>query len=229
MEEQPWDKIKTEKLTSACKKIANWKAPGLDQVQNFWLKYLVALHPILAKLIDHIIIEPEDETEWMNVGPTVIIHKKGPTNITKNYCPITCLPTYYKLLTLIFTDLVYDHVTTNEILPLEQKGIRRKSRGCKDQLLLGRAITEDARKRRNNLIVMWISYKKPYDSVPHSWLIAVLKLYKINTHIINFITHTMKKWRTRIFIPHKNSCIESTYITFRRGIFQGDTFSPLFF
>ena len=46
----------------------------------------------------------------------------------------------------------------------------------------------------------------------------------MNTNIIKFITHTMKKWITRIFLPHKNGCIESTDITFLRGIFQGDTF-----
>jgi len=39
----------------------------------------------------------------------------------------------------------------------------------------------------------------------------------------------MKKWRTRIFLPHKNGCIKSTDITFLRGIFQGDIFSPLIF
>jgi len=39
----------------------------------------------------------------------------------------------------------------------------------------------------------------------------------------------IKKWRTRIFLLHKNGCIESTDITFLRGIFQGDIFSPLIF
>ena len=102
-------------------KLANWKAPELDQVQNFWFKYLVALHPLLDKLIDHIIIKSEDAPRWITGGCTVLIHKKRPTNLAKNYRPITCLPTYYKLLTLIFTDLVNNHVTTNEILPLERK------------------------------------------------------------------------------------------------------------
>ena len=76
---------------------------------------------------------------------------------------------------------------------------------------------------------MWIDYTKSYDSVPYSWLITALKLYKINTHTIKFITHTMKKRRTRIFLPHKNGCIESTDITFLRGICQGDAFLPLIF
>ena len=142
---------------------------------------------------------------------------------------IICLPNYYKLLTLIFTNLVYDHVTTNEILSLKQKGVRRKARGCKDQLPLDRVIIEDARKRRKNLSIMCIDYKKAYNSVPHLWLIAVLKLYKINTHIINYITHTMKSWRTRIFLSHKNNCIESTDITILQEIFQEDTVLLLIF
>ena len=72
----------------------------------------------------------------MTKGRTTLTHKSGPTDIPKYYCPITSLPTYWKLLTLIFTDQIYTHVVENNILPLEQKGIRRKAKGCKVQLLL---------------------------------------------------------------------------------------------
>ena len=159
----------------------------------------------------------------------MLIRKNIPTNIAKNYRPITCLPTYYKLMTLVFTNLVYNHVTTTEILALEQKGIRHNARGCKDQLLLDKTINEDARKRRKNLSGMWINYKKTYSSVAHSWLITVLKVYNINTSIIKYITQTMEKWRTKVFLSHKNSCIKLADITFLREIFQGDTLSPLMF
>ena len=39
----------------------------------------------------------------------------------------------------------------------------------------------------------------------------------------------MKNWRTKIYLPHDSGCIESNDIIFLRGIFQGDTFSPLIF
>ena len=229
VEESPWGTLTTELISNKCKKLANWKSPGLDQVQNFWIKKLVSLHPLLAQMIDHITVNPKDTPAWMTEGRTTLIHKKGPTDQANNYRPITCLPTYYKLQTLIYTDLIYDHVITNEILPLEQKGIRRKARGCKDQLLLDKSITEDAKKRKRNLSVMWIDYKKAYDSIPHSWIIEVLKLYKINKHIINFITQTMKNLKTKVSLPHKNGRIISDLITFCLGIFQGDTLSPLIF
>ena len=69
--------------------------------------------------------------------------------MAKNYRPIICLPTFYKLTTLILTERIYDHVTSNKILPIEQKGVRRRARGCKDHLLVDKAITEDALKKKS--------------------------------------------------------------------------------
>ena len=41
---QQWTDITTETVRSRCKKLSNWKAPGLDKVQNFWLKHLEPLY-----------------------------------------------------------------------------------------------------------------------------------------------------------------------------------------
>ena len=95
--------------------------------------------------------------------------------------------------------------------------------------MLDKAITEDARKKLRDLSIMWIDYKKAYDSVPHSWLIEILNLYKIDKHTKNFIKLLMPKWRTKIHLPHTSGCITSDFITFLRGIFQGDSLSPLLF
>ena len=162
-------------MTKICKKLANRKALGPDKVQNFWLKYLTALHLHIARLL-HITTNPTETPEWLTTWRTSLVHKKGPTNKAQNYRRITCLPTYYKLLTMIFTEIVYEHVIKNNILPLEQKGVQRKARGCKDHLLLDKAIMENSRKGRRNLSMMWIDYKKAYDLVPHSWIIECLKL-----------------------------------------------------
>lgn len=155
--------------------------------------------------------------------------QKRPHKQCENYRPITCLPTYYKLLTMIYIDLVYDHVMDNGILPLEQKGVKRKARGCKDHLLLDKALMEDAKKRQSSLSMMWIDYKKVYDSVPHSWILECLWIYKIDDNIIQFIEHTLTYWKTRVSLHHANGCTTPDTITFLKGIFQGDTLSPLIF
>jgi len=80
--------------TATTKKLANWKSPGIDQVQNFWIKYFTALHPTLIKNANEIINKPKTAPQWLTTGTTTLIHKSGPTNNAKNYCPITCLPKY---------------------------------------------------------------------------------------------------------------------------------------
>jgi hypothetical protein len=155
-----WEDLDTKTLTKTTKKLANWKAPGIDRVQNFWIKHLTALHPILTELCNTAITTPTSAPPWLTEGRTILIHKKGDTTVAKNYRPITCLPTYFKLITLLLTDLIYDHLIYNDILPAEQKGVRRKARGCKDHLLLDKIITEDAKRKKRDLSVMWIDYQK---------------------------------------------------------------------
>jgi hypothetical protein len=53
-----WRDIDEEVLTKTTKKLANWKAPGPDRVQNFWIKHLYALHPSLTQMINDIILHP---------------------------------------------------------------------------------------------------------------------------------------------------------------------------
>jgi hypothetical protein len=50
---------------------------------------------------------------------------------------------------------------------------------------------EQASKNNRNIYTAFIDYKKFYDSVPHSWLIKILKIYKINLDLINFLSHVM--------------------------------------
>ena len=57
----------------------------------------------------------------------------------------------------------------------------------------------------------------------------MLLLYKVNKTIIKFITYLMPTWRTKLFFPTKDGTVETDDIFFRRGIFQGDSLSPLLF
>ena len=224
-----WVDISSKNLGESIKNLSNWKAPGLDQVQNFWLKYLTVLHPTMLNLFNKNVKNPENAPLWLTGGRTTLIHKKGETSNAKNYRPITCLPTYYKLITSVLTNRLYNWVSENDILPYEQKGCRRKARGCKDHLLLDKTIMEDAKRKKKNVSFMWIDYKKAYDSMPHSWIKEILKIYKIDKTIRNFISYLMPTWRTKITLPHDKGYIETEDISFNKGIFQGDTLSPLLF
>ena len=75
----------------------------------------------------------------------------------------------------------------------------------------------------------WIDYKKAFDSVPHSWILKCLQMYKIHPVLITFIEESMSQWKTNMTLVHKEGVLETGPIRIKRGIFQGDSLSPLLF
>ena len=55
-------------------------------------------------------------------------------NPAHNYGSIACLPLIWKLLTCVLVEKVYAHFSEKNVLPDEQKGCRKDSRGTKDQI-----------------------------------------------------------------------------------------------
>jgi hypothetical protein len=80
----------------------NWKAPGRDQIVNFWLKQLTQTHKHIAALFNKL-IEEDQIPEWLMAGATFLILKNANTDNPKNYRPVTYLPAIYKLLTSIIS------------------------------------------------------------------------------------------------------------------------------
>ena len=69
-------------------------------------------------------------------------------------------------MTGVIAEVMYNHL--EGILPEEPKGCRRRSRGTKDQLLIGKAILKDCKRRHTNLAIALIDYRKAYDMILHS-------------------------------------------------------------
>ena len=82
---------------------------------------------------------------------------------------------------------------------------------------------------KKNLHMAWIDYKKAFDSVPHSWIIKTMKLYKICPEITTFIEDSMKSWKTDLQLKYEKGEINIPSVNIKRGIFQGDSLSPLLF
>lgn len=158
-----------------------------------------------------------------------MIPKKGDLTQPKNYRPITCLPSAYKIMTSIIRQKIYSHIKSNNILAWEQNGCKHKARGCKELLVIDNIVTKQARKRLKNISMSWIDYQKAYDSVPHSWLIEILDIYKIDPQVSSLLRHLMSTWRTTLSVKGTTQTYRTQTIRIKRGIFQGDGLSPLWF
>ena len=211
------------------RRMQNFKSPGPDQVTNFWLKQITALHPIYLDAFNRILLREETAPLWLSEGMTRLIPKSAETHLPNKYRPICCLPTTYKLLTGIISERLYAHLDVNNLLSPQQKGCIRDSLGTKDQLLLNKAVLENCRKRATNLSMAWLDYQKAYDSVPHSWIRKCLRMYGVSPNMENFISDTMTKWRTNLHLRHEKGEIVLRGVEVKRGIFQGDSLSPLLF
>ena len=111
------------------------------------------------------------------------------------------------------------------MLPDEQKGCCKGSRGTAELLYIDQHILDENKTRRKNLAMAWIDNKKAYDMVPHSWIVSSLKMYKISDEVINFIDKTMKTWRVELTAGRRRLAEAKI----QRDIFQGDALSPLLF
>jgi uncharacterized protein YbgA (DUF1722 family) len=64
---------------------------------------------------------------------------------------------------------------------------------------------EQERKNKKHIYTAFIDYKKAYDS----WLLKILKSYKVNLDLINFLFHVMTFWRTTLNLSINNIKLKS--------------------
>ena len=62
-------------------------------------------------------------------------------------------------MTGVITDQIYAHVDQEKLLPEEQKGCRKGSRGTNNLPYIDRAVIKEAKSRKKNLAMAWIYYK----------------------------------------------------------------------
>ena len=134
-------------------KIPNFKSPVTtwelsDGIPNFWPKQLDSLHIHYARAFNKLIQGEETLDEWLIVGNTVLIWKSEDTQLPHRYRSITCLPTAYKCLTGILTEIIHNHLTQGGLLEAEQKGCKRGCYGTIDQLLLNKATQKLQHKKK---------------------------------------------------------------------------------
>ena len=148
--------------------MSNWKSPCPDLVQGFRLKSFSSLHERVRLQLKEC-LDSGFVPSWLTRGRTSLLQKdKSKGNVASNYRPITCLPLMWKLLTGVIADQIYAYLDQEKLLPEEQKGCRKGSRGTNDLLYIDRAVIKEVKSRNKNLAMAWIDYKKAYHMIPHS-------------------------------------------------------------
>ena len=123
------------------------------------------------------------------------------------------------------SEAIYGQLSCQELLPNEQKGCRKNSRGTNEQLQIGKAILQNCRMRLTKLSMAWIDYRKAYDIAPHSWIFECTRMVALAKIIITLKENSMENWKTVLTSNQKVLGI----VDIKRGIVQGDSLSLLLF
>ena len=186
--------ITTSSLKKIIGRMPNWKSPGPDLVQGFWLNNFSTLQERVRLQLKES-LDSGFVPSWLTRGRTSLLQKdKSKDNIASNYRPITCFPLMWTLLTGVIADQIYTHLD-QELLPEEQKGCGKGCRGTNDLLYIDRAAIKEVKSKNKNLAMAWIDYRKAYYMVPHSRIIECLDLFGVAENIKSLLVNSMEKWK----------------------------------
>ena len=220
--------ITDEVLEKMLKRCANDK-PGRDLVAGrLWLKRIKSTKEHNKQQLVHLLQIKLEPPEWLLTTKTLLL-PKNMTSQAQNYRPIALQNTMYKVYTAILADFISDHFEKNRIITEGQAAGKRGSWGCSDQLLVSKMIYDQVAGNRRNLVTIWLDYKKAFNGIPHSWLIRSLELAKVPERVIKAIKQLMLKWRAKVYLYGEHVSVETDFISFSRGILQGDTLSLILF
>ena len=100
-------KVNITEQRQTLRQMQNWKAAGIDGIQNFWYKKMYSIHQKLCGLINEVLEKPELMPEYLPRGRTYLLPKGGYSKNPAKYCPIACLCTLYKIITDCITKKIY--------------------------------------------------------------------------------------------------------------------------
>ena len=194
-------------------------------MQNVLLKKLHNLHPSILTIFNKI-LNTGNIPKPLLQGKTILLQKKQTSEFDpNNYRPITCLSNVWKTLSCCLSNKIYDHLTKNKILPNEQKGCIRQTLGTIDQLLIDKAVTKYAKEKKVNQHVAWVDFRKAYDSLSHEWTFKCLHMFGVASNSQKLLLHAFSCFETEITFED----INIGHVKIKRGIYQGDSLSPLLF
>ena len=200
------------------------KSMGLDGIPSIILKTLSdELCQPLCKIFNKSLSEGIVPKEWKCAEVTSIF-KKGNRSDPGNYRPVSLTSIICKVLESFVRDQVMKYMEDNNFFSDCQHGFRR-CRSCVTQLLDAMNDYTDLIESGDSIDVIYLDFRKAFDTVPHKRLINKLKAYGVNGPILDWIESFLTGRTQRVKV--KNSY--SDYTSVKSGIPQGSILGPLLF
>jgi ribonuclease HI len=220
-----------KEVSEAIKQAAKGKSTGTDNTAVETLAQLIGNEqnsPTLA-ILHNLIVELWNDgplPESWRTGQMILLYKDGSESAIGNYRPITLLQASYKLYSHILCSRATEFLEARAVLSPAQYGFRA-GRSTAHALFATTEAINTALKTNTELHVLYIDFKKAFDSIEHDILDAVIdeSFYGIPPKLAEALKQTYRNRR----IVMKLEQGTSDPFPIGRGVPQGDPLSPLLF
>ena len=159
--------------------------------------------------------------QW-RISNIIPVPKKGDLTDTNNYRGISLTSLVAKTL---------NRMILNRIQPEIEKKLRdnqngfRKGRSTTSHILMLRRILEGARAKSLPAVMLFIDFRKAFDSVNRNCLMKILRAYGIPKKIVDLISLLYSNTRAQVITPDGTT----EFFEILAGVLQGDTLAPYLF
>ena len=209
-----------EEYIAVKKRLTCGKAPGPDGITPEVLKYC-DLDEIVLGYANNLLINGEKPDQWSenNIIP---LPNKGDLSKACNYRGIS--------LSSIIAKTV-NRLILNRIQPALDKHLRNNQNGFRPgrsttaQILALRRIIEGVKEKNLEATIIFIDFRKAFDSIHRTKMLKILKAYGIPDQLVNAIRILYENTRAKIITPDG----ETSLFDIIAGVLQGDTLAPYIF
>ena len=151
------------------------------------------------------------------------IHKEGPKEDPDNYRGICIGRTLSKVLSTMMNHRLTDYAKANNMINKAQIGFETLNRTSDHLLTVKSLVNKYVNDNKGKLYVCFIDFRKAFDTVWHQGLLLKLEEAHITGNFLNTLKDMYRK--TECAVKLGNQTIQ--YFKCKKGVRQGDPFSPL--
>uniref|UniRef100_A0A1I8JGQ5 Reverse transcriptase domain-containing protein n=1 Tax=Macrostomum lignano TaxID=282301 RepID=A0A1I8JGQ5_9PLAT len=212
--------VTTEDVVLYARKTSGGKALGPDEVPVEALRLRCVASQVTG-VMNRVLAGALALTE-LTVAHIVPIPKKAGTMRKEDHRGISLMSCTAKLFNRLLLDRLQS--VLDPYLRYEQNGFRPQ-RGTVTQILALRRVIEEARIRQSTLIIVFVDFRKAFDSVLRAALPFVLRAYRVPQQLIDAVMALYCDTRAAVVTADGLSDLFDT----SSGVLQGDTLAPFLF
>ena len=211
-------------VEKALARLQSDKSPGPDGVHPMLLKECAKFlaNPV-SKIFKKSLDSGKIPQDWKqaDIAP---IFKKGNRTDAANYRPVSLTSVVCKVMESLIKQQLVRHLESNNMISKHQHGFR-KGRSCLTNLLETFEEWTTALDEGHGIDVVYLDYRKAFDTVPHKRLVEKLKLFGIAGATLKWIEDFLQGRTTRVIVRNNSS----KWLEVLSGVPQGSVLGPLLF